>query len=167
MANEQQQLKGEDSIFFIKYNNVWCPIACETSNSLSENVEMINTTTRDNAGWKTERPTTQSYSISLEAVLKIDNETENNNVLSYHKIRKMKRDLTLIEWKRETWAGWYIDEGRAHIIDIGDSNTVGEEITFTLDLNGYGAPLEDTARVNVLGEDLETLIAVNNNLIKT
>ena len=160
-------LKGEYSIFFIKYNNVWCPIACETSNSFSESVEMMNTTTRDNAGWKTELPTMQSYSISLEAILKIDNETENNNILSYNKIRQMKRNTELIEWKRETWAGWYIDSGKAHIVDIGDSNAAGEEITFNLSLSGFGKPNEDTARVNVLGEDLQTLIAVNNNLIKT
>ena len=97
----EQQLKGEDPLFYIKYNDVWCPIACKTSNSFSETVEMINTTTRDNAGWKTEIPTNQSFSISLEAVLTIDDKTANSNVLSYNKIRKMKRDRTLIEWKRE------------------------------------------------------------------
>ena len=158
-------LKGEDSIFFIKYNNVWCPIACETSNSFSESVEMMNTTTRDNGGWKTELPTMQSYSISLEAVLKIDNETENNNILSYNKIRQMKRNRELIEWKRETWAGWYIDSGKAYIVDIGDSNAVGEEITFSLSLNGFGAPLEDSARIFVLGENNTVIIGNNNNEI--
>lgn len=159
-------LKGEDSIFFIKYNDVWCPISCETSNAFSENVEMINTTTRDNAGWKTELPTTQSYSISLEAVLKIDNETENSNVLSYNKIRAMKRNRELIEWKRETWGGWYIDAGKAYITEIGDSNAVGEELTFSLSLSGFGMPGEGTARVTVLGEDNDTVIAVKNDLIQ-
>lgn len=166
MADEQH-LKGEDSIFFIKYNNVWCPIACETSNAFSENVEMMNTTTRDNGGWKTELPTLQSYSITLDAVLSIDDETANSNVLSYNKIRKMKRDLTLIEWKRETWKGWYIDEGKAHIVDVSDSNTVGEDITFSLKLNGFGKPLDGTARVNVLGADSDTMVTDNdNNLIQ-
>jgi len=161
------QLRGEDSIFFIKYNNVWCPIACETSNSFSENVEMISTTTRDNGGWVSQRPTNQSYSISLEAVLTIDNESEGSNIISYNKIRKMKRDLTLIEWKRETWSGWYIDSGKAHISDISDSNVVGEDITFSLTLVGFGAPLEDTARVSVLGTDDETMVGDNdNNLIQ-
>ena len=32
----EEQLKGEYSLFYIKYNGVWCPIACETSNSLSD-----------------------------------------------------------------------------------------------------------------------------------
>ena len=154
----EQQLKGEDSLFYIKYNDVWCPIACETSNSFSETVEMINTTTRDNAGWKTEIPTNQSFSISLEAVLTIDDKTANSNVLSYNKIRKMKRDRTLIEWKRETLGGWYIDSGKAYIVDISDANAVGEDITFSLQLNGFGKPLESTARVSVLGYNSNTLV---------
>lgn len=154
----EQQLKGENSIFFIKYNNIWCPIACETSNSFSESVEMINTTTRDNGGWKTELPTMQSYSISLEAVLTIDDQTANSNIISYNKIRKMKRDLTLIEWKRETWGGWYIDEGKAHIVDISDANAVGEVITFSLTLNGFGKPLESDARIRVLSNVAKTII---------
>ena len=138
----EEQLKGEDSLFYIKYNNIWCPIACETSNSFSENVEMINTTTRDNAGWKSELPTNQSYSISLEAVLTIltiDDKTANLK-LSYNKIRKMKRERTLIEWKRETFGGLYIDSGKAYIVDISDANAVGEVITFSLQLNGFGKP---------------------------
>lgn len=159
MANEQQ-LKGENSIFFIKYNNIWCPIACETSNSFSESVEMINTTTRDNGGWKTELPTIQSYSISLEAVLTIDDQTANSNVLSYNKIRKMKRDLALIEWKRETCGGWYIDEGKAHIVDISDANAVGEVITFSLTLNGFCKPLESDARIRVLSNVAKTMIYI-------
>lgn len=164
MANEQQ-LKGEDSIFFIKYNNVWCPIACETSNAFSENVEMMNTTTRDNGGWKTELPTLQSYSISLDAVLSIDDEAAGSNVLSYNKIRKMKRDLTLIEWKRETLKGWYIDEGKAHIVDVSDSNTVGEDITFSLKLNGFGKPLEMPKFPKVLGDSDDILTNNNNDAI--
>ena len=154
----EQQLKGEDSLFYIKYNGVWCPIAYETSNSFSENVEMINTTTRDNAGWKTELPTNQSYSISLEAILTIDDKTANSNVLSYNKIRKMKRERTLIEWKRETFGGWYIDGGKAYIVDISDANSVGEVITFSLQLNGFGKPLETDARIRVLSNVAKTMI---------
>ena len=160
----EQQLKGEDSLFYIKYNDVWCPIACETSNSFSETVEMINTTTRDNAGWKTEIPTNQSFSISLEAVLTIDDKTANSNVLSYYKIRKMKRERTLIEWKRETLGGWYIDSGKAYIVDISDANAVGEDITFSLQLNGFGKPLESKFP-KILGDSNDILTNNNNDVI--
>lgn len=160
------RILGDSSIFYVKYNGVWCPISCEISSPMSENVEMVNTTTRDNGGWRTEKPTLQSYSISVDAVLQLDDEAPNSNVLSYNKLREMKRNRELIEWKRETFGGWYIDEGKAHITDISDSNTVGEEITFSMLLSGFGMPTTDSARVEVLGEDEETLIAVNNDLIQ-
>ena len=153
----EEQLKGEDSLFYIKYNNVWCPIACETSNSFSESVEMMNTTTRDNGGWKTEIPTIQSYSISLEAVLRIDDATTNSNVLSYNKIRQMKRNRELIEWQRVTGDNLYVDEGKAYITDIGDSNAVGEYITFSLTLNGFGMPQGMNAREKSKTYDFTTV----------
>lgn len=162
----ENRILGEESIFFVKYNGVWCPISCETSSPISENVEMLNTTTRDNAGWKTEEPTLQSYTIAIDAVLQLDDELPDSGVVSYNKLRIMKRNRELVEWKRETFGGWYIDEGKAYITEISDSNAVGEEITFSLSLSGFGMPTTDTARVDVLGEDEQTLIAVNNDLIQ-
>lgn len=159
-------IQGQDSIFYIKYNSIWCPISCEISSPISESVEMTNTTTRDNGGWKTEKPTLQAYSIAIEALLKLDDEVSGSNVLSYNRIRKMKRNRELIEWKRETLSGWYIDSGKAHIIDISDSNTVGEEITFSLTLSGFGAPVEGTARIEVLGDGPETLVGNDNEIIQ-
>lgn len=147
MANNR--ILGENSIFFIKYNNIWCPISCETSSPISENVEMIDTTTRDNGGWKTEKPTLQSYSISVEAALRLDDEMDVSGVVSYNKLRLMKRNRELVEWKRETFGGWYIDQGKAYITDIGDSNAVGEEIMFSMSLSGFGAP-EITTNPNLL-----------------
>ena len=160
------RILGEDSIFYVKMNGEWLPISCETSSPMSENVEMLNTTTRDNNGWRTEKPTLQSYSISVEALLQLDDEFPDSGIVSYNKLRQMKRNRELIEWKRETFGGWYIDQGKAYITNISDSNAVGEEITFSMSLSGFGEPLTDSARVDVLGEDENTLIGVDNNLIK-
>ena len=160
------RILGEDSIFYVKMNGEWLPISCETSSPISENVEMLNTTTRDNNGWRTEKPTLQSYSISVDALFQLDDEFPDSGIVSYNKLRQMKRNRELIEWKRETFGGWYIDQGKAYITDISDSNAVGEEITFSMSLSGFGEPLTDSARVDVLGEDENTLIGVDNNLIK-
>ena len=131
---------GIDSIFYIKYDGLWCPISCEVSSPMSETVEMINTTTRDNAGWKTEKPTLQAYSISIDAVEKKDNY---NEIVSYRKVRKFKRDRIKIEWKRETIANYLIDSGFGYVTEISDGNTVGEEITFNFTISGFGKPNEN------------------------
>ena len=133
-------IQGEESIFYIKYSNVWLPISCEVSSPISESTEMINTTTRDNQGWKTEKPTMQSYTIAVDAVEKRDDFL---NLISYRKIRQLKRDRSLIEWKRETLGFYLIDSGFGHISEISDSNAVGEEISFNFTINGFGRPREN------------------------
>lgn len=130
-------IQGKESIFFIKFNEVWCPIACETDNSINESSQMFGTTTRDNEGWRTSIPTEQEYSIPINGQLVLEN---SSNVLSYFRLREMKRNQELIEWKRETMGSIYIDVGKAYIENISDANPADGLITFSLTLVGFGKP---------------------------
>ena len=159
-------ITGTESIFYIKDDGLWKPISCEISSPMSESVEMMNTTTRDNAGWKTEKPTMQSYSISIEAIWEDDN-YYGSNLLSYYKLREKKRNRELVEWKRETFSGLYIDSGEAHITSISDANTAEEEITFSMELSGFGKPNSFLNQVGVFAYDDETIISDDkNNILK-
>ncbi len=161
-------IQGKDSLFYIYYNDVWFPVACLTSSPFSEDVEMMPTTTRDSAGWKTAKPTMQSYSIELNGLLTKDDADSGNNVISYPKLREFKRNRIKIEWKIETEGGYYIDSGFAYITSINKTDDVGEMIGFTASLQGYGAPSESNNKVYVLGEpDKNTVYGENNNLIET
>lgn len=155
----KRYIKGEESIFYIKYNGVWCPIACETSSPMSEEADMVNTTTRENGGWETSKPTLQRYSISIagQAV-----KEDSPNVLSYWKIRKMKRDRVLIEWQRKNLFGYYIDSGKAYISQISDGNEVENFMTFSATLVGYGKPEESDERVQVFANG-DNKIVVNED----
>lgn len=135
-----KHFQGVESIFFIKQDDVWFPISCEVSSPISESIEMLNSTTRDNAGWKTERPSQQSYSISIDAVQTKDNYAD---IISYRKIRKLKRERKKIEWKRETVTNYLVDSGFGYVTEISDSNTVGEEITFNFSISGFGKPINN------------------------
>jgi hypothetical protein len=150
--------KGEESLFYIKKNNVWFPVGCLTGSPLSETVEMIPTTTRDNAGWETSFPTLQGYTIELNGLMVLDDVDSGNNILSYRELRKMKRDKTLIEWKRELLKGYHIDQGKAYITNISDADEVGSMITFQASLVGYGPPIETNAKVYVLGNGTKTQV---------
>lgn len=146
-------IKGKESLFYIKKNNVWFPVACLTSSPISEAVDMLETTTRDNASWKTSVPTNQSYTIALQGLMVMDDSDSNNKVLSYRELRSYKRNKTLIDWKRTTLSGYYIDNGKAYITSISDSDEADGFITFSATLQGYGMPSEDNERVYVLGDD--------------
>lgn len=150
--------KGEESLFYIKKNNVWFPVGCLTGSPLSEDVEMIETTTRDNGGWKTYYPTLQGYSIELSGYMVKDDSDSGNEVLSYHELRRMKRNLQLINWQRKTLNGYYIDEGQAYITNISDADEVGDMISFNASLLGYGKPIEDNERIYILGNGERTQI---------
>lgn len=152
-------IKGIESLFYIKKNDVFFPVGCLTSSPISEDVEMLDTTTRDNGGWRTSFPTIQGYTIELSGLMVQDDEDSGNEILSYRELRTMKRNKDLVEWKRETLNGYYIDSGMAYITTISDSDEVDGFITFNASLVGYGAPIEDFIR---RGLGMENTLIVNN-----
>lgn len=151
-------IKGEESLFYIKKNDVFFPVACLTSSPMSEDVELISTTTRENEGWNTNLPTNQSYNIDLSGLMIMDDSDSGNEVLSYRELRNMKRNRELVEWERRTLGGYYIDSGKAHIISISDSDEADGFITFSASLKGYGKPDQSNARIYVLGNQPKTAL---------
>lgn len=150
-------IKGKESLFYIKKNNVYFPVGCLTSSPLSEDVEMISTTTRENEGWKTSEPTNQGYSIQLSGLMIMDDSDSGNEVLSYRELRAKKRNKELIEWKRTTLGGYYIDSGKAYITSVSDSDEADGFITFSASLVGFGRPDESNERIYILGVPDESI----------
>tara|TARA_R110002074_G_scaffold317595_2_gene488047 strand:- start:627 stop:1088 length:462 start_codon:yes stop_codon:yes gene_type:complete len=150
-------INGTYSILYIKWEDEFLPIGCLTSDSFSEGVEMLDTTTRDNAGWKTSTPTTQSYSINFEGLIK---QTlfvgQAETVLTYQNIKTLKRNRTLIEWKINSGVDIYVSSGFAHITSLGNSSNIDEFISFNATLEGYGTITESTRRLNFLQSQLQT-----------
>ena len=120
-------INGEDRILYIKYNGVYLPIGCLTGNGISEESEMIDTTTRDNKGWKTQRPLVQGYSIPFSG-LQVNSTLVggNFNVTSYDKLVGFKRSKLLLEWKIQGSKYPIVDYGYAHITSIESTENVGE-----------------------------------------
>lgn len=152
-------IKGSESLFYIKKNDVYFPVGCLTSSPLSETVDLIDTTTRDNEGWKTSLPTNQSYSIELSGLMVMDDYDSGNEILSYRELRTKKRNKELIEWKRTTLGGYYIDSGKAYITAISYSDEADGFITFSASLVGFGKPEEDFVRK---GLGMENILITNN-----
>ena len=133
--------KGENQILYIYDGSSWLPIVCLTSNSFDEDVEMLDTTTTDNAGWKTSRPLNQSYRISFEGVQIITDETTPTRY-SYDLLKVFKRNRTQISWKIESDID--TEEGEGYITNLSEASAVGEYITFNGVIEGYGEPTATT-----------------------
>ena len=129
-------INGAYRILYIKKSGAWFPIGCSTNMGFSESSEMLGTTTRDNSdGWASSIPTTQSYSISFDAIL---TQVQNSaSYLTYEDIRGYKRGRTLIEWKIEDDYG-NDDTGYAYISELGTTNNIDEFVSFSGTLIGTG-----------------------------
>lgn len=154
---------GEDRILYIKYLGEWLPVGCLTSNSLSETSEMLPTTTRDNNGWMTSRPVMQNYSIGFEG-LQINTTVAGGNfsVASYDRLKQLKRNKTLLDWKIQGTLFPVVDYGKAYVTEISEASSVGELLSFSGSLTGYGIPLTRTLGEFVLNDGDPNVVVVTN-----
>jgi hypothetical protein len=163
---------GEDRILYIKYLGEWLPVACLTGNGISENSEMLPTTTRDNNGWQTSRPMMQSYTISFDGI-QINTTVAGGTftVASYDRLKQLKRSKTLLDWKIQGSVFPIVDYGKAYINELSEASNVGEYLTFSGSMVGYGIPLTRTVGEFVLNDgDPEVIVVTNedaNFIIKT
>ena len=151
--------KGQDRILYIKVLGNYLPIACLQDNPFSETSEFIDTTTRDNAGWTTSRPNMQSYNISFNGLQVVTSVAGGNfNVISYDKLKQLKRSRSLLDWKIE---GDFpiVDYGKCYISELSEATPVDEFLSFSGSLIGFGIPLTTTKGSEVLnsGNPLEVV----------
>lgn len=159
---------GESRILYILIQGAYLPIACLSDNPFSETSEMLPTTTRDNLGWATSRPTMQSYNIAFNGLQVNSTETGGYfNVASYDKLKVLKRDKVLVDWKIQ---GTFpvVDYGKAYITDLSEGNAVGEFLSFSGSLTGYGKPFITSLPDILLNNGFPTFIIQDglDNLIQ-
>ena len=132
---------GTNRVLYIKWDNEYLPIGCLTSDSFSESCEMLDTTTRDNAGWKTSTPTLQSYNISFDGlVINTSYLGGDQTKISYDRLTLLKRNKTLIEWKSQDTLGVFVSVGKGYITELSDSSEIDGFISFNASIIGYGKP---------------------------
>ena len=157
-------IDGTYSILYIKWEDEFLPIGCLTSDSFSEDIEMLDSTTRDNAGWKTSTPTNQSYNISFDGVIKNTNFNGGDfTKISLDRLRVLKRSRTLIEWKTQDNNLIFIDSGFGHITSLSKDASTDEFISFSANIEGYGSPYSTTGITFTLSDGNNNTIEDGNN----
>ena len=133
-------IKGENLILYVYDDTIYRPIACLTSNSLSETQEIIESQTKCNPGVVIKTPGTYSYELSADGEY-IDTTSATGE------ITKASHDYlhsifgTLVTWKLSTGltdtAFYY---GTALLNDLtGDFASGNDLATFSASLSGSGA----------------------------
>lgn len=136
---------GNLKILYIERSGNYLPIGCLTSNGFDEEVQTLNTTTRDNNdGWFTSVPTNQSYNISFDGL--ITNDIVISDKITYYELKQIKRNRELVNWKIEDDNG-NIETGSAYITSLSDSAEVNEFISFSGSMIGYGKPTDPITEI--------------------
>ena len=131
---------GTYKLFYIYVEGDYYPVGCLTSNSFSEDSEMLDTTTRQNAGgWATSIPTLPSYSISISGLITTNN--KEGAILTYNDLQTFKRNKVKLNWKMNTENTGYSDFGMCYIKSISNDAAIDENISFTAEIIGYGEPV--------------------------
>ncbi len=137
MANETF-IKGDDVLFSIWDTDAYEPIACITSSSISESVEIEEVQTKCDPGNIVKTPSTYSYEISGDG-LYID-EAVDINKQSHAKLKALLRAKEKITWKMSTGITSPTDEyGFGYITALDLTGDAGVNASFTFTISGTGA----------------------------
>ena len=157
-------IDGTYRILFIEWDEVYLPVGLLTSESFSEGVDMIDTTTRDNNGWKTSQPTNQFYNISFDGLIVNTNFNGGDfTKVSLDRLIILKRSRTLINWKIQDTNLTFIDSGSGYITELSNSSNIDEFITFNANIEGFGTPSSTSGIVFTLQDGNNNIIQDGNN----
>ena len=139
-----QPLRGEKAIIFLADNNLWKPIACLTSNSLSTTVDEIERRTKCAPGVVEKSAGDFNYTLTAEGEY-IDTTTVGGDTTkqSHDALLALQVSKQLVTWKLDTDTDdpnsvkYY---GTALITDLNADFAAGSSLsTFSATLSGNGA----------------------------
>lgn len=141
-------INGTYNVISIKWQGEYLPVGCIKSSGFTENTETIDSTTRDNNGWKSYRAVGQGYTLNFSGLVINTLHTGGDfTKLSYDRLQYLKRNLTEIEWREETKDLTFVSSGKGIITELGNTANIDEFISFDCTILGQGKPYSTTGQV--------------------
>ena len=136
-------IKGENLILYVHDGSIYRPIACLTSNSLSETQNIIESQTKCDPGVIIKSPGSYSYELSAEGEY-IDTTSVGAQVTKASHDYLHSVFGTLVTWKLATGlADTAFYYGTAIINDLSGDFAAGDDLaTFSASLSGSGSIVE-------------------------
>jgi len=124
-------IDGTYNILYLDFGSGFLPVSCLNENTITDTIETLNTTTRDNSGWNTFVPTKQNISISFSGLL-INTRFAGGDFtkISLDKLKDLKRNKTLVGWKIENADTSISESGNGYIVSLSENDTIDEFISF-------------------------------------
>ena len=133
-------INGDLIILSVYDGAAYRPVACLTSNSLSETTNVLESVTKCNPGETLKTKGTRSYNISAEGEYIDTTSAGGQTTLASHDYLKTLADAGNMTWRMATGLAdnpFYY--GEAIITDLGLTAPANEITTFSATLDGSGA----------------------------
>jgi hypothetical protein len=129
------------------------PIACLTSNSISEQLSFINTCKRTRLGATASIPLANSYSLSFEGVLAV------GMGMSWDELAILHRSQEKGTWR----LSGVLEIGEGFLSSLDMTASVGGFITFTGSIQGIGEIISGEHDFTVWFQNADTYVDSGNN----
>lgn len=155
---------GKERLLYLLEDETYLVVACLLGNTFSEGVDVLDTTTRDNNGWKTQVLTNQFFTVDFTGI-QINTAFSGGDFsrVSHDRLKQIKRAREVREYKLATTDGVFVELFKAQITSLSDVATVDEFLTFDVSMLGFGEPVSTTEAMNTLGDGLGNEIQDGNN----
>jgi len=153
-------INGTYNILYLDFGTGFFPIGLLESNGFSEEIDFLDSTTRDNAGWKTQTLTTQSYNIDFSGIVmySIMGGSIDTTKIGYDRIQSIKRTKQLIDWKTINSKNGVFNQGKGQIISLSEENNIDEFVSFSASIKGYGATTSGDSLLGSLETQVQGLL---------
>lgn len=132
---------GSENILHIRRNGgVFQQVGFLTVNSFESDAQFLPTTTRANAGFKTEIPVEVSSSIGFSAIIAEDSDLTSK--IGYKEIAEIRDGFERIEWKLEVFGKNFTRYGLGYFSSLSEESPIDGFISFDGSINVYGSILE-------------------------
>lgn len=135
------------------------PIACLTSNSLSEVLSFLATSKKTINGAQTVKPVANFYSLNFEAVMTSD------GPMSWADLSRLARAMRLGTWGFDLGGSMSGDAGFGFLSNLEMTASSGELIIFTGTIIGYGEITTYPLTLNVWYQDVDTPVDEGGNYV--
>ena len=136
-------IKGDDLILSMSISSTWYPIACLTSNSISQTKSIIETTTKCDPGVVIRASGSRSYEIAFEGIYIDSTSTGSTDTdkASHDKLKALFETDNEQTWRMDTGltdTPYYYGTGIFQNLEV-NAGSGDEFTTFTGSISGSGA----------------------------
>lgn len=142
------------------------PYACARNCSITINTETIETSVSGSGLWATFLPTKNSFSISMDGVVSL-NEDSMLTLADLHAKQFAHTILSLRFERTDEGGSVYANECNGNIISSSDTGNYDDMDTFSIEIQGTGAITQATSTDRILAETGNYVLAETGDFILT